>query len=137
MLLHSVILPIELKNANTGRTRHFGGSNRERKQYARLLKTLGHRRKPFAVQTDVVVTRILGSNQRLWDASSVLRGNWKELEDALVEAGWWWGDDKQELQLVNFDNSDGFHASGVHVENLCKYWKFCDTKKPVGKEVTQ
>ena len=41
MLVHSVILPIELKNANTGRTRHFGGSNRERKQYARLLKTLG------------------------------------------------------------------------------------------------
>ena len=58
-------------------------------------------------------------------------------EDAIVEAGWWWDDDKQELQLVNFDNSDGFHASGVHVENLCKYWKFCDTKKPVGKEVTQ
>ena len=100
MLLHSAILPIELKNANTGRTRQFGVSNRERKQYARLLKTLGHRRKPFAAQTDVVVTRILGSNQRLWDASSVLRGNWKELEDALVEAGWWWDDDVTWIRLV-------------------------------------
>lgn len=59
-----------------------------------------------------------------WEDRDQLRGRWVYR-------------DKQELQLVNFDNSDGFHASGVHVENLCKYWKFCDTKKPVGKEVTQ
>lgn len=58
-------------------------------------------------------------------------------EDREQLRGRWVYRDKQELQLVNFDNSDGFHASGVHVENLCKYWKFCDTKKPVGKEVTQ
>lgn len=100
MLLHSVILPIELRNANNGRTHHFGFSKDNRRRYAKLLKALGHRRKPFEVQTDVVVTRILGSNQRLWDASSVLRGNWKELEDALVEAGWWWDDDVTWIRLV-------------------------------------
>lgn len=100
MLLHSAIFPIELTNNNNGRTHHFGKSASNRRKYAKLITQLGHRRKPFAVQTDVVVTRILGSNQRLWDQSSVLRGNWKELEDALVEAGWWWDDDVTWIRLV-------------------------------------
>ena len=100
MFLHSAIFPIELTNNNNGRTHHFGKSASNRRKYTKLLLQLGHRRKPFAVQTDVVVTRILGSNQRLWDASSVLRGNWKELEDALVEAGWWWDDDVTWIRLV-------------------------------------
>lgn len=49
-------------------------------------------------------------------------------EDAIVEAGWWWDDDKQELQLVNFDNSDGFHASGVHVETFASIGSFVTPK---------
>lgn len=93
MLLHSAILPIELTNNNNGRTHHFGKSASNRKKYTRLLTQLGHRRKPFACQVDVVVTRILATNQRLWDSSSVLRGNWKELEDTLVELGWFVDDD--------------------------------------------
>ena len=58
-------------------------------------------------------------------------------EDREQLRGRWVARDSQELQLINLDNSDGFHANGVHVENLCKYWKFLDTGKPVGKEVTQ
>lgn len=71
---------------------------------------------------------------RITPAVTYVPFTWEDREQL---RGRWVYRDKQELQLVNFDNSDGFHASGVHVENLCKYWKFCDTKKPVGKEVTQ
>lgn len=58
-------------------------------------------------------------------------------EDRDQLRGRWITRDNQELQLVNLDNSDGFHANDVHVDNLCKYWKFLDTGKPVGKEVMQ
>ena len=58
-------------------------------------------------------------------------------EDREQLRGRWITRDNQELQLVNLDNSDGFFANGVHVVNLCLYWKFLDTDKPVGKEVVQ
>ena len=58
-------------------------------------------------------------------------------EDREQLKGRWIGRDSQEIQLVNFGNSDGFYANGVHVENLCKYWTFLDTGEPVGRKVVE
>ncbi|MCP4887507.1 MAG: hypothetical protein GY904_12940 [Planctomycetaceae bacterium] len=35
----------------------------------------------------LVITRWLGKGQRLWDADSVLRGEAKQLVDAMIDAG--------------------------------------------------
>lgn len=85
-----VILPVELTNGNDGRGGKWYKSATVRK--AMSIDLLEFRRKPFELPTRVVVTRILGHNQRLWDSSSILRGNWKEIEDSLVCLGWWWDD---------------------------------------------
>lgn len=74
------------------------------------------------------------NRRRITPAVTYVPFTWEDREQL---RGRWVYRDNQELGLVNFDNSDGFHANGVHVENLCKYWKFLDTGKPVGKEVTQ
>ena len=84
MLLKQIDLPIELTNNNTGRTQHFGRSASQRKKYERIIRSLFPKQKPFDCEVDIVVVRVLGKRQRLWDASSILRGNWKEIEDALV-----------------------------------------------------
>lgn len=87
MILRSIDLPIELTNNNTGRTQHFGRSAAHRRKYERIIRGLCGQQKPFDVKVDVVVIRVLAKRQRLWDYSSVLRGNWKEIEDALVACG--------------------------------------------------
>ena len=83
-LLREIELPIELTNNNAGRTTHFGRSASQRIKYERIIRASYPKQKPFDVQVDIVVIRVLGKRQRLWDASSILRGNWKEIEDALV-----------------------------------------------------
>lgn len=100
MLLHSAIIPISLTNSNDGRTVHYGASASRRRKYAKQLGILGFKRKPFEKQVDVVVTRILGPNQRLMDSSSLLRGNYKEIEDTLVELGWFTDDDTKSIRVT-------------------------------------
>jgi len=84
----SMILPIELTNGNDGRGNDWFVSNSRRKKYEKLLRKLELVREPFDFPVSVSVVRILGKGQRLWDSSSVLRGNWKEIEDSLVACGW-------------------------------------------------
>ncbi len=87
MILRAIELPIELTNNNTGRTQHFGRSASQRRKYERIIRGKFGQQKPFECKVDVVVVRVLAKRQRLWDYSSVLRGNWKEIEDALVACG--------------------------------------------------
>ena len=89
-IIHDVTLPVELTNGNDGRGNKWFSSAKIRKAMESLL--FGHSRTPWDFPTRVVVTRILGPGQRLWDSSSILRGNWKEIEDALVCLGWWHDD---------------------------------------------
>lgn len=100
MLLHSALLPIAITNDNDGRTKHYGVNKDRRIRYERKLRSLGHARQPFGQQTDVVVTRILGPNEKKLDQSSVLRGNYKEIEDALVWLGWWHDDSPPYIRFV-------------------------------------
>ena len=90
-VLLSETLPIELTNGNTGRSGAWFSSAKLRKQYEAEL-SVTHRREPFPHPVTVHVTRILGPGQRLWDSSSILRGNYKEIEDAMVAIGWFHDD---------------------------------------------
>ena len=76
-------LPIELTNGNSGRGGEWFASNSRRKKYEKMIRQLGLVREPFDFPVIVSVVRVLGKKQKLWDSSSVLRGNWKEIEDEL------------------------------------------------------
>ncbi|MEM7697211.1 MAG: hypothetical protein AAF236_02265 [Verrucomicrobiota bacterium] len=93
-------LPIELTNGNEGRTRHYKKSHSQRKKYESIISLIGGRRTPFDHPVVVVVTRILGRGQAKWDASSFFRGNYKEIEDAMVALGWFADDSPKWIPLV-------------------------------------
>lgn len=84
----TISLPIELTNGNDGRGGRWFSSAKVRKKIEAELRELDLVRSPFAIPVTVHIKRILGAGQRLWDADSILRGNSKELIDALVAVGW-------------------------------------------------
>lgn len=61
------------------------------------------RKEPFSFPVNITVTRILGNGQRLWDSSSIGRGNWKEIEDALVAVGWFVDDGPKYIKRTTFE----------------------------------
>lgn len=104
--LLDVTLPIEITNGNDGRGSRWFKSSNVRKKLEATLRTLGLVRKPFDHQVRLTVIRIVGKGQRLWDASSVGRGNWKELEDAMVVCGWFHDDGPKWISEVRFYQDD-------------------------------
>ena len=104
VLLFTILVDRELKNGNTGRTKHFSQAIKEKKGWAKALETsdvtiptgivlplpafiedvLGGQ--SVQQRVGLVVKRVLGKRQRLWDADSALRGA-KELIDATVDTG--------------------------------------------------
>ena len=90
--LWSIQLPFTLTNGNDGRGKAFWKSSNDRKRFESDLRLMGLVRKPFTMPVFLRVTRLLGSRQKLWDFSSGFRGNWKELEDAMVSCGWFFDD---------------------------------------------
>jgi len=110
-MLHSALLDIELTNGNDGRGSKWFSSAKRRKEYAQKLIAWGHRRTPFEVPVRICVTRILGKGQRLWDVSSIGRGNFKEIEDAIVEIGWLHDDGPAWVTSVEFKQ----HSSSRHI----------------------
>lgn len=97
-----MILPIELTNGNDGRGSKWFKSSNVRKLFESQFRRLGVERQPFDFPVRVSVTRILGKNQRLWDSSSIGRGNWKEIEDALVAIGWFYDDGPKWISETRF-----------------------------------
>lgn len=104
----TIKLPMKLKNNNQGQGHHWSGSHKERRiaseavaealvEYyptptssmtLRLSEWLsGPHRECEYEKLGLVVWRVLGKRERLWDADSVLRGNYKQVQDALIEAG--------------------------------------------------
>ena len=113
-LLFHKILPFELTNGNDGRGSKWFSSAKLRKEFEKNLRLLGYERKPFKTPVIVHVTRILGLGQRLWDSSSIGRGNYKELEDALVAIGWFHDDSPKFITETRFfqdANSRDFGSS--------------------------
>lgn len=115
MRILNELLPFTLDNGNEGRTKHFGASAARRKKYERQLRELGQVRIPFQRQVDVVVTRILGPRQQLMDSTSLGRGNWKEIEDALVACGWFVDDGPQQIRCTLFLQDDSRRDIGPAV----------------------
>ena len=97
-----VLLPVELTNGNDGRGHKFFKSAKVRKTIESSLRSAGFVRVPFDYPVIVTVTRILGKKQRLWDSSSVGRGNWKEIEDSLVALGWFHDDGPKWIMETRF-----------------------------------
>ncbi|MES2788151.1 MAG: hypothetical protein V4719_00920 [Planctomycetota bacterium] len=101
-LIFSQELPFELTNGNDGRNKRWFNPAKIRNQFEADLKRLRLTRTPFAFPVHVRVTRLLGENQKLWDESSVGRGNYKELEDALVVCGWFVDDNPKWIREVRW-----------------------------------
>lgn len=97
-----ITFPIELTNGNDGRGSKWFKSSNIRKLFEFQFRKLGMERQPFDFPVRVSVTRILGKNQRLWDSSSIGRGNWKEIEDALVAIGWFHDDGPKWISETRF-----------------------------------
>ncbi|MEM7784960.1 MAG: hypothetical protein AAF939_03240 [Planctomycetota bacterium] len=97
----SITLPIELTNGNDGRGNRWFSSSKVRKDIEAELRLLGLPRQPFEVPVRIHITRVLGRGQRFWDADSLLRGNSKELIDALVSIGWFVDDGPKYVTRVS------------------------------------
>ena len=115
-LLFQTILPFELTNGNDGRGSKWFSSAKLRKELEHHLRLLGYERKPFEMPVSVAVTRILGQGQRLWDSSSVGRGNYKELEDALVAIGWFHDDSPKWITETRFYQDASRRDQGSSIE---------------------
>lgn len=100
--LHSAILKIKLTNSNTGRGFSWHDKARDRNDIEAVLRCDGHVRQPFPCQTIIHLTRILGPREQLWDSDSGLRGNSKELIDALVAIGWFHDDNYKWVEETRF-----------------------------------
>ena len=117
-MTHAFQLPFELTNGNDGRGSKWFSSAKLRKQFEKDLRRLGFVRKPFDKPVIVTVTRIMGPGQRLWDSSSIGRGNWKEIEDALVACGWFHDDGPKYIHNTFFKQTSALRHEGpsIHVE---------------------
>jgi hypothetical protein len=119
-----IILPIKLTNGNTGRGTAWYMSASFRKKVEKKLRGLGLARSPFQMPVKVTVTRILGKGERMWDSSSVLRGNWKEIEDALVAIGWFVDDSTEYIHTTDGRQDDTRRDKGPAVElEILPYYK--------------
>lgn len=113
-----IVLPIELTNGNDGRGYAWQRSAARRKKLAKQLAA--YRREPFSVPVVVEVTRILGKGQRLWDSSSIGRGSYKEVEDTLVELGWFHDDGPKWIVQTIFAQTANRREEGPAVEIVVK-----------------
>ena len=131
MLLHAAQLPIELTNGNDGRGSKWFSSAKLRKKIEAELIADGHRRKPFNVPVVIRLTRILKVRQSLWDVSSWGRGNWKEIEDALVAIGWFHDDGPKfitDIRFVQFVPKTRKEKGEILVEVFDR-WEWAKTRK--------
>lgn len=115
-LLLEVELPFKLINNNDGQGKSWFRSSNQRKKAERLLRYRKLTRKPFRFPVRLVVTRILGPREKLWDYSNIGRGNWKQLEDALVKCGWFHDDSPKWITHVDFEQDDSQRSNGPAVK---------------------
>ena len=95
----------ELKNNNVGRSAHWSSAHKSKREWANALKaadvltetgvhfSLSEFHNDVLANTHlqqrvgIAVRRVLGKRQRFWDADSILRGNFKECLDSVVDTG--------------------------------------------------
>ncbi len=111
-------LPLPLSNNNTGQSRHWSAAYKDKATFANTLTNLKLKGTPPPYKQRVTVTRILGKGERLWDADSVLRGNAKQLIDAMVDAGFFVDDSPKHITEVfgKQDDQKRFLGPAIKVE---------------------
>ena len=109
-------LPFELTNGNDGRGSKWFSSAKLRKKFEDDLRNLRMVRSPFLFPVKVHVVRVLGKGQREWDSSSILRGNYKEIEDALVACGWFHDDSPKFITETTASQDISRRSSGPFIE---------------------
>lgn len=114
--LLQIVLPFELTNGNDGRGSRWFSSAKVRKKIEKDLRLMGLVRKPFEVRVVNHVTRLYGKGQREWDSSSIGRGNWKEIEDAMVVCGWFHDDSTKYIKETRFFQKRGHGKPEILVE---------------------
>lgn len=116
--VYTEILPVKMTNSNDGQGRGWYSSSNERKRIRDRL--IEFRKKTPYGRCDVVLTRILGKKERLWDSGNILRGNAKQLIDTLVELGWWEDDGPRYIRHL-----DGRQDPNRRSEGSCVEIKVC------------
>jgi hypothetical protein len=111
--LLDIVLPIELSNRNDGQGHSLWRTVKDKKRFIQTLSA--YKRQPFTIPTFVVVTRLLGDKQRLWDFDSGFRGSWKQLQDAMVDSGWWYDDGPEYITGIFFRQDSRDRAAGPAV----------------------
>jgi hypothetical protein len=115
-MTHTFHLPFELTNGNDGRGSKWFSSAKLRKKFESDLRRLDLVRTPFERPVIVTVTRILGPRQSLWDSSSIGRGNWKEIEDAMVACGWFHDDGPKYIKQTLFLQDASRRHEGLSIK---------------------
>jgi transglutaminase-like putative cysteine protease len=110
------VLRVKLTNGNDGQSKHWGWTHRTRKDLELFLLGYYGRRKPFQFPVRLRVTRILGKGERQWDKSSLARGSWKQLEDALVSLGWFADDGPKFITDIEWIQDDSQRHAGPAVQ---------------------
>jgi len=118
-LLLRQMLELKLTNGNDGRGNAFWKSAKCRKTCEQYLRANRLVRKPFEVPVVVHVTRMFSGRERPWDSSSIGRGNWKEIEDALVAVGWFHDDGPKWIHRTVFDQKK-YSETCVMIEVFCE-----------------
>jgi hypothetical protein len=108
-------LPVPLKNNNTGQSRHWSASHKDKETYAKALLIYRKPKTPDYKQK-VTITRVLGKGERLWDADSVLRGSAKQLIDALTDRGYFKDDGPSYLTEAFGRQDDTQRKNGPAIE---------------------
>lgn len=109
-------IPIELTNGNDGRGSKWFKTAKARKEIEVVLRSLGYvPDSPFDHPVKLHLTRVLGSGQRFWDADSILRGNSKELIDAMVAVGFFVDDGPKWITHVSASQDASQRDNGPSV----------------------
>lgn len=117
-VLAKLVLPIELTNGNDGRGCRWFNSANVRKKIEKTLREMNLVCEPFDFPVSVHVTRLIPKGGRAWDTSSIGRGNWKEIEDAMTACGWWVDDSPKWITETRFfqrKSADGKPAIEVSI----------------------
>ena len=134
--MFTLVVDTPLTNRNDGQGHHWGRTNRDRKKAQKLIEECVVRvdhptEEGTAIDTPfkdilgnvqlsepvtLIVTRVLGPNQRLVDQDSLLRGNCKQLIDAIVASGLLADDKPKHVALVVGVQDDSRREQGPCTE---------------------
>lgn len=132
--IFTLTIDFELKNRNDGQGRSWHSSAKDRKLAEKAVRdcTVVTEVEPGVMvgipfsdacssmtldgPVALIVTRVLGKGQRLWDADSVLRGSAKQVIDAIVATGLLVDDGPKYVALVVGQQDDTRRDEGPIVE---------------------